>query len=465
MTRRRRTDRLRDNDPMRRHLAPATVAIAITLAVITASCGSSINPGNFANPVVEDPTSAAPTEVIEPTSAPVPTSRPPAPSPNAAEPETAASTPEAVPTSTPVPAPSSNEVELPQEVAVKLTPVLEIRRPIALAARAGSDSIFIATREGRIVEVSITGDAGTIETELIDIGSRLTLGGEEGLLGLTFSPDGDELYVNLTDLNGDTNIIGWDMAGATVDVTTERILLVVDQPADNHNGGEITFGPDGLLYIGLGDGGGSSDQFPTGQDPNSLLATVIRINPTADGYEIPADNPFANGGGEPEIYIWGARNPWRFSFDQLTGDLWVADVGQGAIEEVNVFYASEGGGRGANLGWSNVEGSAPFNAGEPPTQHYVAPLYEYTHGEGCSVTGGYIYRGTAVPALIGHYIFGDYCTANLWGIASSETQGLLGRFDLGVRVRSEGLVSFGQGPDGELYVLSFEDVIFRLDPA
>jgi glucose/arabinose dehydrogenase len=364
-----------------------------------------------------------------------------------------------------VPAPSSNEVELPQEVAVKLTPVLEIRRPIALAARAGSDSIFIATREGRIVEVSITGDAGTIETELIDIGSRLTLGGEEGLLGLTFSPDGDELYVNLTDLNGDTNIIGWDMAGATVDVTTERILLVVDQPADNHNGGEITFGPDGLLYIGLGDGGGSSDQFRTGQDPNSLLATVIRINPTADGYEIPADNPFANGGGEPEIYIWGARNPWRFSFDQLTGDLWVADVGQGAIEEVNVFYASEGGGRGANLGWSNVEGSAPFNAGGPPTQHYVAPLYEYTHGEGCSVTGGYIYRGTAVPALIGHYIFGDYCTANLWGIASSETQGLLGRFDLGVRVRSEGLVSFGQGPDGELYVLSFEDVIFRLDPA
>lgn len=323
---------------MRRHLAPATVAIAITLAVITASCGSSINPGNFANPVVEDPTSAAPTEVIEPTSAPLP-------------------------------APSSNEVELPQEVAVKLTPVLEIRRPIALAARAGSDSIFIATREGRIVEVSITGDAGIIETELIDLGSRVTLGGEEGLLGLTFSPDGDELYVNLTDLNGDTNIIGWDMAGATVDVTTERILLVVDQPADNHNGGEITFGPDGLLYIGLGDGGGSSDQFRTGQDPNSLLATVIRINPTADGYEIPTDNPFANGGGEPEIYIWGARNPWRSSFDQLTGDLWVADVGQGAIEEVNVFYASEGGGRGANLGWSNVGGSAPFNAGGPPTQH------------------------------------------------------------------------------------------------
>lgn len=440
------------------------LTIATTLAVIATACGSTSDSDVAVDPPVEVPSPAPPVEAT--VSPPTPTRQP--------ETISATSTPEpASPTaatpSGPTPAPTAPSapptVELPQDVAVKLTPILEIRRPIAPATRAGSDSIFVATREGRIVEVAIVGDTGTVVNELVDLGDRVTLGGEEGLLGLTFSPAGDELYVNLTDLNGDTNIVAWDMNDITVDIETERTLLVVDQPADNHNGGEITFGPDGYLYIGLGDGGGSSDQFRTGQGPSSLLATVLRIDPTANGYEIPADNPFNSGGGEPEIYIWGARNPWRFSFDLVTGDLWVADVGQGAIEEVNVFYSSEGRGRGANLGWSNVEGSVPFNAGGPPADNYAAPLYEYTHAEGCSVTGGYVYRGTAIADLVGHYVFGDYCTADLWAVASSESQGLLGRFDLGVRVRSEGLVSFGQGPDGELYVLSFEDTIFRIDPA
>jgi len=165
------------------------------------------------------------------------------------------------------------------------------------------------------------------------------------------------------------------------------------------------------------------------------------------------------------VFVWGVRNPWRISFDRLTGDLWLADVGEDQLEEIDVLYASDGGGRGANLGWSLVEGSAAFNASSPPAEDYVAPIYEYGPESGCSITGGYVYRGQAIPELFGSYIFGDFCSGLMWGLASSQEQGLLDSFELGVDAGTEGLASFGEGPDGELYVLSFDNTVYRLSRA
>lgn len=359
------------------------------------------------------------------------------------------------------------DVVVPQSVEVALTPVLEIAEPIAIATHPITGGTFLATKSGKVVEVDL--EDGVVGETLVDIGSGLADDFiEQGLLGMAFSPDGSFMYLNFTDKDYATVIAEYGSAGGLIAPDTGRTVLRVDQPDANHNGGQLAFGPDGLLYIGFGDGGGANDQYGHGQNTESLLGSIARIDPRATGqspYAVPNDNPFSSRGGRSEIFIWGARNPWRFSFDRLTGDLWIADVGQNALEEVNVLYAGEGGGRGANLGWPNVEGSAPFAAGGPPAEAYAAPIYDYGRTDGCSVTGGYVYRGSAIPALAGHYIFGDYCTSQLWGLASSESQGFLERFELGVGLPENGLVSFFEDIDGELYVLGFDDVVYRLDPA
>ncbi|MFV2040075.1 MAG: sorbosone dehydrogenase family protein, partial [Acidimicrobiales bacterium] len=306
---------------------------------------------------------------------------------------------------------------------------------------------------------------GEIVRELMDIGDQISDGSETGLLGLAFSPDGGLLYLSYSDKSGDNNIVEFAMDGDSPDLETRRTVLTIDQPQPNHNGGDIAFGPDDLLYVALGDGGGGGDPFANGQDTSTLLGSILRIDPGADPYSIPSDNPFADGGGAPEIFLYGVRNPWRISFDRATGDLWIGDVGQDAVEEIDVLYASEGGGRGANLGWSRVEGTLPFNATGPPAENYVPPVYEYFQDEGCSVTGGHVYRGASLPSLFGSYIFADFCSGRIWGLASNEGQAVLGRFDLGLDIGSDGLASFGEGPDGEIYVLSFGGRVFRIDPA
>ncbi len=369
------------------------------------------------------------------------------------------------PSATPEPV-EAPPVSIPDAVSLQLTPVLEIEQPIAMAQHPTSGATFVATKTGLVAEVDL--ESGTVVQQILDIGDGLAGDFvEQGLLGLAFSPDGEHMYLDFTDRDYSTVIAEYPATGGVIDAEAGREVLRVAQPESNHNGGAIEFGPDGYLYVALGDGGGSDDQYGNGQNTETLLGTILRIDPRVAGdapYSVPADNPFVERGGRPEIFLFGVRNPWRFSFDRLTGDLWIADVGQDALEELTVLPATEGWGRGANLGWSLVEGTAPFAASSPPGEGYAGPIYEYGRTDGCSITGGHVYRGQAIPELYGIYVFGDFCTSELWGLAASPEQGSLGRFDLGLELPESSLVSFYEDPDGELYVLSFEGRIYQLAP-
>lgn len=344
-------------------------------------------------------------------------------------------------------------------VRVRLTEVASLDAPVTMAVRRGHDLLFVAERGGRVMVL----DGGNVRPQpLLEV--ETTTEGERGLLGLAFSPDGGHLYVSYTNLDGDSRLDEYAMGqgGADIDLGSRRTLLMVDQPFSNHNGGHVVFGPDGLLYLGLGDGGGAGDPMGNAQNPNTLLGSILRIDPRAQGdaaYAIPADNPFAGGGGRGEVFVYGLRNPWRFSFDRSTGDLWIADVGQNAVEEVNLLPAGPAG--GANMGWPALEGSRPFKGTPPPGA--VAPVYDYTHDDGYSVTGGFVYRGTRIPGLQGAYVFGDLGTARLWALAVADGK-VAGRTDLGVGVEEGALVSFAEDGAGELYVVSIAGTVSRLDP-
>jgi glucose/arabinose dehydrogenase len=364
-----------------------------------------------------------------------------------------------VPEDEPAPPVSSLPDGRVEDAAVALERVATLDAPVALAVRPGGSDLFVAERGGRIVVVDPS--TGDVSAPVVDISSDVSTDGERGLLGVTFTADGSELVLSWTDGDG-ASVIEARPVGADGAIGEPRRLLWVEQPAANHNGGHVAVGPDGLVYIGLGDGGGGGDPWATGQDPSTLLGSILRIDPAGDPYAVPADNPFVDGGGAPEVWLYGVRNPWRFSFDRATGDLWVADVGQGEVEEVDLLPAAEGGGRGANLGWSEMEGSRPFEDGVEPSDH-VPPVFEYTHDEGCSITGGIVYRGTAIPALVGSYVFTDYCDAELRAVQVREDEVADRR--LGVTPEDEGVVSFGEGADGELYVLSINGGLWRLVPA
>jgi len=352
-----------------------------------------------------------------------------------------------------------------EAVAIALTPVAAIDTPTALAVRTGDDALYVTEQAGRVLAVR----DGEVDPEpVLDLSDQVTAGGEQGLLGLAFSTDGDRLYVHYSNVDGDTRVDEYEMGGRAADASSRRALLAVDQPQANHNGGQLSFGPDGLLYLGLGDGGGGGDTGPghapggNGQSLDTLLGKILRIDPRpagGDAYTVPADNPFADGGGRPEIYAYGLRNPWRFSFDRETGDLWIGDVGQNAWEEIDHVPAGEG--AGANFGWPRLEGSQPFD-GEAPAGA-IGPVFEYPNpDQGCSVTGGYVYRGSAIPELVGAYVFADYCTAELRALVVADGE-LATEASLGVT--SATVASFGEDDDGELYVLSQEAGLLRIDPA
>ena len=223
--------------------------------------------------------------------------------------------------------------------------------------------------------------------------------------------------------DGDTRVVSYAMSGDTVDTGSRRELLAVEQPYPNHNGGSIEFGPDGHLYVALGDGGSGGDPEGNGQDTGALLGKILRIDPagaTGDAYAVPPDNPFADGAaGAPEVWLYGVRNPWRITFDPETGDLWVADVGQNAYEEIDLLPAADGGGRGANLGWNEMEATHPFEGGSNP-DGAVLPVFEYDRSEGaCSVTGGVVYRGAAIPGLDGAYLFTDFCDGRIRAVRAA----------------------------------------------
>lgn len=352
--------------------------------------------------------------------------------------------------------------------------------PIALASRSGSTDLYVANRGGTInrIEVTFTQGAGlerirTSTRTVLDISEMITTNGEGGLLGIAFSTDGRFLYVSYTATNGDSVVAEYDIDRRTeADVESRRELLRVDQPFSNHNGGHIAFGQDGFLYVGLGDGGSAGDPEENGQDPSTLLGSIVRIDTVPDGndpYTIPSGNPFAfEGDGAPEVFLWGVRNPWRFSFDRVTGDLWIGDVGQDSFEEIDFLPAATGNGVGANLGWNGVEGFEVI--GNEPDDHTL-PIYAYpTTDENCSVTGGYVYRGILHPILDGVYVFGDYCSGTIWGLQTSDAGAVARELLISVSEDQEQelgqneLVSFGEGPDGELYVLSSAGQVYRLEP-
>jgi glucose/arabinose dehydrogenase len=319
----------------------------------------------------------------------------------------------------------------PAVKGVKLTDVGRFDQPVAMAVR-GTD-LFIAEKTGRVRPFN----GGRGGTPIIDVSGNLSLGSEQGLLGLVFSPDGSKAYVNYTDRKGDTHIAEHDMAAGP---TALKDLLFVDQPFANHNGGSLVFGPDGLLYAGLGDGGSQHDPRNNGQNPNVVLGKILR-------FHLP--DP------KPEIFALGLRNPWRLSFDAKTGDLWIADVGQNNWEEIDVDRAPVEPGR--NYGWSLREGRHQEKGAPPPGA--VEPEYEYSHGGGnCSVTGGYVYRGQALaPLLDGAYLFADYCAGELFALRAG------GKAD-DLKLHVDAPVSFGQDSAGELYVLSLKGPVSRLDP-
>lgn len=331
--------------------------------------------------------------------------------------------------------------------------------PVFLHADPDGGADLVVEQPGRIVRLD---DARTV---VLDINGDVVYGGERGLLGLAFHPRFDEnrlAYVNYTGGGSDTVIEQFTVgADGTFDVSSRVRILTIGQPARNHNGGMIAFGPDGYLWIGMGDGGGADDQFGHGQRPDTLLGAMLRIEVGVDGtdtYRIPPDNP----GGEyaPEVWWTGLRNPWRFSFDSTDAwaNVYIADVGQRAIEEVSVVPA---GTRQVNLGWSVMEGNVCFRSNSCDTDAYYPAVIEYGHGEGCSITGGYVYRGTEIPELDGHYFFSDYCAGFLrsWPFEGNV-------IDWTDQVGSLGNVaSFGVGGDTELYIITLSGSIYRLERA
>lgn len=339
---------------------------------------------------------------------------------------------------------------------VELVQIAEgFSQPVAIASMPdASDARLFVVEQGGTVRI-LNADKTVAETPFLDISSKVQNDGEMGLLGLAFHPkvaENNFFYVNYVDKSRNTVIARYTIAeDGTADSGSEKVLLKIRQPFANHNGGHVTFGPDGYLYIGLGDGGSAGDPGNRAQNKDELFGKMLRIDvDSGDPYGIPADNPFANGGGKPEIWAFGLRNPWRFSFDREKGDLFIADVGQGDWEEVNYQPASSPGGQ--NYGWRCFEGKHSYRSVECPEQAFTPPIIEYDHNEGrCSITGGYVYRGSAYPALEGHYFYGDYCNGQIF-----SAQWLGDHWQEGLAATTALQIStFGENGAGELFVADY----------
>lgn len=340
------------------------------------------------------------------------------------------------------------------EIATGLTEPLFVTH-----AGDGSGRLFILEQPGTI---RIIADGVLLEQPFLDIREQVTdAGNEQGLLGLTFAPDYADsgiFYLNYTGTDGDTRIARFRVAAADPDAAdpdSEEIILTIEQPARNHNGGTLHFGLDGMLYIGMGDGGGANDTYGNAQNPATLLGKLLRIDvsdPDASPYAIPADNPWVTNDWDgvdvrDEIIAVGLRNPWRFSFDRATGDLWIGDVGQNQYEEINRVPPPVA--RPHNFGWPIMEGLHCFRSDGCEQAGLVLPVVEYEHQGHCSVTGGYVYRGAAFPAMQGIYFYGDYCSGTIWALTPDESGAWQSTEVLDTDFS---LSSFGEDEQGELYV-------------
>lgn len=350
----------------------------------------------------------------------------------------------------PPPPPPSGELSLATEtVATGFT------RPLYLTAPAGDDRLLVVEQTGRIRVVK---NGVVLAAPFLDLSAKVSGGSEQGLLSMAFHPDyasNGLFYVDYTDDDGDTRIERYAVSADpdVADGGSAKLILTVPQPASNHNGGHILFGPDGMLYVALGDGGGAGDPFNNGQNAGTLLGSLLRLDVDGgDPYAIPSDNPFGS-----EIWAVGLRNPWRIAFDAVAGTLYIADVGQASFEEVNVVDDDES---GLNYGWRIMEGSSCFGGGGCDDAGLVLPEVEYDHGEGCSVTGGFVYRGSALPEVVGHYFYSDFCRGFLRSFRfDGENATELVEWDVG---GLGSVLSFGQDSAGELYILSDNGSVVKL---
>ncbi len=327
----------------------------------------------------------------------------------------------------------------------------------------GSGRLFVVEQAGKI---RILKDGAIASQPFLDAGSLITTGGaEQGLLGLAFHPkykENGRFFITYTARNGDNTLAEHRVSSdaARADPASGKVLIAIPDFAANHNGGMVAFGPDGYLYLSTGDGGQGGDPKANGQNKNALLAKILRIDVNGGApYGIPPTNPFARRGGKAEVWDYGFRNPWRFSFDRKTGDLWVADVGQDKYEEVN--FEPAGGNGGLNYGWNTMEGTHCFKPSEGCSQAgLVLPVSDYSHDDGCSVTGGYVYRGAKEPKLEGAYFFTDYCGGVIWALTRDST----GNWQRTEVLSSKlSISSFGEDQSGELYVVSQADgTIYRM---
>jgi glucose/arabinose dehydrogenase len=333
-----------------------------------------------------------------------------------------------------------------------------LQAPLAIVnAGDGSKRILVVEQGG---QVRIVRGTTLVDRPFLDVADRISSGGERGLLGLAFHPafpDDPRIFVDYTDVNGDTRVSSFRVDPArpdVVDPSTEQRLLFVKQPYPNHNGGALAFGPDGDLYISLGDGGSGGDPQGNGQSTKTLLAKILRIDvdhPSGERpYAIPADNPFADGaGGLPEIWLTGLRNPWRMSFDDATGDLWIGDVGQGSWEEVDVQRANAPG--GTNFGWNRMEGSHCYQPSSScANASLTTPVTDYGHDQGCTVIGGLVVRGTRQSSLTGGYLFADYCSGRVWAIDPTSSEY---RKPTLVAETAHNFAAFGEDEDGEPFAV------------
>jgi glucose/arabinose dehydrogenase len=339
--------------------------------------------------------------------------------------------------------------------------------PLYLAAPAGDPRLFIVERGGTI---RIVQNGALLPTPFLDFSAKVSTGGEQGLLGLAFDPQyagTGRFVVNYTDLAGDTRVslLRVSPDPNVADPASELPILAVDQPFTNHNGGQVFFGPDGYLYVMLGDGGSAGDPDDRGQSLADLLGSILRIQPLeGGGYAVPPDNPFVGMPNvRPEIWSYGLRNPWRVDLDPVTGDLYVADVGEGKWEEVSVSTAAAGAGRGANFGWRIMEGPECFNPSPCDQSGLELPVVSYDHGQGCSITGGFVYRGSAIPELQGHYFYSDFCAGFMRSFRLQDGVAV-DQFRWPTLAPGPNIPGFGRDAAGELYILATNGVAYRMVP-
>ena len=434
----------------------AALAVSVVLAVGCGERTSTPTPSpTFASPTIASPTTAPPTPTDTLSTPNIPPT-------------------EAAPTLT---SPSAGSTQPPISTPPPLQPLTVERAFSNLDFRgltnltqpaAGDDRLFVTEQSGRILAFTNDQDVGEAQV-FLDIRDNVNdSGSEEGLLGLAFDPRYDEngyFYVYYSASGPRRSVVSrfqLSADGQTVDTGSELVILEIEQPYRNHNGGQLAFGPDGFLYVGLGDGGAAGDPMGHGRNTRTLLGSILRIDVSESTpetpYTIPADNPLLDDSdARPEIWAYGLRNPWRFSFDRETGQLWTGDVGQNTLEEVDLVE------RGGDYGWNTLEGTRCFSPRSScDASGTVPPVWEYPTGEeGCSVIGGYVYRGERIPSLRGAYVFGDYCSGKIWAIrydGQEVTEHLL-LADTDLRI-----ASFGQDRNGALYVLSQDSGIYRLRP-